>query len=189
MCTENASLRGCKEQDMNERTSKDVPISTWSQNTHGSCGNCLLFPRILDQLHYLLKVKVFWTVAHQTPLSMELSRQEYWSGFPFPSPGDLPDPGVKPGSAALQGDSLLPEPPGKPLITFGGEETDSPLMTSRLFNLVLLLTVTSWRTSGNRFSLCRFCWLPFLKAQLQNSAKHHFQMFSCEFIPPGRAIL
>ena len=102
---------------------------------------------------------------------MELSRQEYWSGFPFPSPGDLPDPGVKPGSAALQGDSLLPEPPGKPLITFGEEETNSPLMTSRLFNLVLLLTVTSWRTSGNRFSLCRFCWLPFLKAQLQNSGQ------------------
>ena len=45
---------------------------------------------------------------------MELSRQEYQSGFPFPSPGDLPDPGVEPRSAALQGDSLLSEPPGKP---------------------------------------------------------------------------
>ena len=79
---------------------------------------------------------------------MELSRQEYQSGFPFPSPGDLPDPGVEPRSAALQGDSLLSEPPGKPLVTFGGVETNSPSMTSHLFNLVLLLTVTSWRTSG-----------------------------------------
>jgi len=47
-----------------------------------------------------------WTVACQTPLSMELSRQEYWSGLPFPSPGDLPDPGIRPRSSALQADSL-----------------------------------------------------------------------------------
>ena len=50
-----------------------------------------------------------WTVAHQAPLSMEFSRQEYWSGLPFPSPGDLPDPGVKPRSPAFQVDSLLSE--------------------------------------------------------------------------------
>ena len=55
-----------------------------------------------------------WTVAHQTPLSMEFSRQEYWSGWPFPSPGDLPDPGIKPSYPTLQADSLLTEPPGKP---------------------------------------------------------------------------
>ena len=42
-----------------------------------------------------------WTVAHQAPLSMEFSRQEYWSGLPCPSPGDLPDPGIKPGSPSL----------------------------------------------------------------------------------------
>ena len=47
-------------------------------------------------------------------LSMEFSRQEYWSGLPFPSPGDLPDPGIEPGSPALQADSLLSELPGKP---------------------------------------------------------------------------
>ena len=46
------------------------------------------------------------------------SRQEYWSGLPFPSPGDLPDPGMKPGSFALEVDSLLSEPPGKPLCLF-----------------------------------------------------------------------
>ena len=56
-----------------------------------------------------------WTVAHQAPLSMEFSRQEYWSRLPFPSPGDLPDPRIELGSPALQADSLPSEPPGKPL--------------------------------------------------------------------------
>ena len=51
-----------------------------------------------------------WTVAHQALLSMEFSSQEYWSGLPFPSPGDLPDPGIKPWSSALQADCLLSEP-------------------------------------------------------------------------------
>ena len=48
-----------------------------------------------------------WTVAHQAPLSMEFSRQEYWSGLPFPFPGDLPDSGVEPASPTLQAESLL----------------------------------------------------------------------------------
>ena len=56
-----------------------------------------------------------WNVAYQAPQSMEFSRQEYWSGLPFPSPGDLPDPGIKPGSPALQADALPSEPPGKPV--------------------------------------------------------------------------
>ena len=47
-----------------------------------------------------------WTVAHQAPPSMEFSRQEYWSGLPFPSPRNLPDLGIKPGSPALQADAL-----------------------------------------------------------------------------------
>ena len=51
----------------------------------------------------------------EIPLSIELSRQEYWSGLPFPSPGDLPDPEIKPGSPTLQADSLASESPGKPL--------------------------------------------------------------------------
>ena len=55
-----------------------------------------------------------WTIVHQAPQSMEFSRQEYWSGLPFPSPGDLPDPGIKPTSPALQADALTSEPPGKP---------------------------------------------------------------------------
>ena len=55
-----------------------------------------------------------WTVAYQAPPSMGFSRQEYWSGLPFPSPGDLPDPGIEPGSPALEADTLISEPPGKP---------------------------------------------------------------------------
>ena len=54
-----------------------------------------------------------WAVAHQAPLSTEFSRQEYWSEVPFPAPGDLPDPGIEPGSPALQANSLLSELPGK----------------------------------------------------------------------------
>ena len=54
-----------------------------------------------------------WTIAYQTPPSMGFSRQEYWSGLPFPPPGDLPNPGIEPRSLALQVDALLSDPPGK----------------------------------------------------------------------------
>ena len=67
----------------------------------------------------LSRVRLFatpWTVAHQAPLSMGFSRQEYWSGLPFPSLGDLPDPGIEPRSPALQADALTSEPPGKPRV-------------------------------------------------------------------------
>ena len=72
-----------------------------------------------------VKVKLFsrvrlfatlWTVAHLAPPPMGFSRQEYWSGLPFPSPGDLPDPGIEPRSPSLQADTLTSEPPGKPII-------------------------------------------------------------------------
>ena len=56
-----------------------------------------------------------WPVACQTPLSIEFPRQEYWSGLPFPSPGDLLNPGIKPRSPALQADSFPFELPGKPV--------------------------------------------------------------------------
>ena len=56
-----------------------------------------------------------WTVARQAPRSMGFSRQEYWSGLPFPSPGDLPDPGIEP---ALASRFFTAEPPGKPYITY-----------------------------------------------------------------------
>ena len=55
-----------------------------------------------------------WPVAHQAPPSMGFSRHAYWSGLPFPPPGDLPDPGIEPASPALAGGFLTTEPPGKP---------------------------------------------------------------------------
>ena len=64
----------------------------------------------------LSRVRLFatpWTVAHQAPLSMGFSRQEYWSGLPFPSPGDLPNPRIELRSPALQTEALTSEPPGK----------------------------------------------------------------------------
>ena len=66
----------------------------------------------------LSRVRLFvtpWTVAHQAPLSMGFSRQEHWSGLPFPSPGGLPSPGIEPASPALAGGFFTSEPPGKPL--------------------------------------------------------------------------
>ena len=57
-------------------------------------------------------------VARQTPLSMLFSRQEYWSGLPFPSPEDLPDPGIEPASPALAGRFFITVPPGKPTFSF-----------------------------------------------------------------------
>ena len=65
----------------------------------------------------LSRVQLFvtpWTVAYQSPPSKGFSRQEYWSGLPFPSPGDLPNLGIEPRSPALQADALPSEPPGKP---------------------------------------------------------------------------
>ena len=63
----------------------------------------------------LSRIRLFatpWTVAHQAPPSMGFSRQEYWSGLPFPPPVDLPDPGIELRSPALQADALTSEPPG-----------------------------------------------------------------------------
>ena len=61
-----------------------------------------------------------WIIARQDPLFKEFSRKEYWRGLPFPSPGDLPDPGIKAGSPASQADSLPPEPPAKATKKFCG---------------------------------------------------------------------
>ena len=59
-----------------------------------------------------------WTVAYQASLSMGFSVQEDWSGLPFPPPGDLPDPGIEPGSPALRADALPSGPPGKPQLKY-----------------------------------------------------------------------
>ena len=76
-------------------------INQWSESEVKSLSRVWLFA-------------IPWTVVYQASLSMGFSRQEYWSGLPFPSPGDLPVPGMEPRSPALQADALPSEPPGKP---------------------------------------------------------------------------
>ena len=69
---------------------------------------------LLSRFSHVRLFETLWTVAHQAPLSMEFSKHEYWSGLPFPPPEDLPDPGIKPTSPALQADSLPPSHLGSP---------------------------------------------------------------------------
>ena len=83
-------------------------------------GGNSLQPVMLEKLYVKVKslscVRLFmtpWTVAYQAPPFMGFSRQGYWSGLPFPSPGDLPDPGITPGSPALWAGTLPSKPPGK----------------------------------------------------------------------------
>ena len=96
-----------------------VNVSIWKSLLWTGYNICLA-PSLTTEYEWLKslsRVRLFvtpWTVAHQAPLSMEFSRQEYWSELPFPSPGDLPDPGIKPMSPALQADALPSEPPWKP---------------------------------------------------------------------------
>ena len=131
---------GCKESHTTERLHfhfhlLHVNLTQTSQNNSMGRGKLL---KLLPPLHGLNQpagcsphmcmcvqslshVRLFatlWTVAHRAPLSMGSPRQEYWSGLPFPSPGDLPDPGIKPGSPPLQADSLPSESPGKPALHF-----------------------------------------------------------------------
>ena len=78
---------------------------------------CSLTKTMKVKVKSLSRVQLFatpWTVGHQALASMGFPRQEYWSGLPFPFPGDLPDPGIEPRSPALQADALTSEPPGKP---------------------------------------------------------------------------
>ena len=70
---------------------------------------------VRKKLKSLSGVRLFvtpWTAAYQASLSIGFSRQEYWSGLPLPSPGDLPNPGIEPGSPTLEADALTSEPPG-----------------------------------------------------------------------------
>ena len=73
--------------------------------------SCFSLIQLLSHVRLFARL---WTIAPQAPLSMGFSRQEYWSGWPFSSPGDLPHPGIEPRSPALQADSLLTELQGKP---------------------------------------------------------------------------
>ena len=121
------------------------------------CATKMINPLIVVQS--LSRVQLFatpWTVAHQPPPSMGFSRQEYWSGLPFPSPGDLPDPGIKPRSPTLQADALTSEPPGKPIFDKGGKN-----IQWRKDNLLNKWCWENWSTTCERMKLEHFL-TPFL---------------------------
>ena len=79
-------------------------------------------------------------IAYQASLSMGFSRQEYWSGLPFPSPGDLPDPGIEPRSPALEADALTSEPQGSPFSMC--KKINYSFFFFLLYNIVLVLPYT-----------------------------------------------
>ena len=82
-----------------------------------------------------------WTLAYHAPPSLWFSKQEYWSGLPFPSPGDLPDPGIEPRSHTLLADALLSEPLGKPYGILGSKFLVTKVS---LFSLSVQLFVIPW---------------------------------------------
>ena len=90
-------------------------VFTW-KHVMFTLANVLCIPQDrVNKVKLLSRVRLFatlWTVAHQAPQSMGFSRQEYWSGLPFPSAGDLPDPGIEPRSPTLQANALTSEPSG-----------------------------------------------------------------------------
>ena len=93
-----------------------MEILTWYAEYGMRGRNCKEISKDV-KVKLLSRVQLFatpWTVAYQAPLSMGFSRQEYWSGLPFPSPGDLPNTGIESGSSTSQADALPSEPPRKP---------------------------------------------------------------------------
>ena len=100
----------------------------------------------------LSRVRLFvapWTVAHQTPLPVGFPRQEYWSGVPLLTPGDLPNPGIKPVSPALVGKFFTTVPPGKPSLILTKANTPPPfssLIFSTLSSLSLSLLLLSYKS-------------------------------------------
>ena len=106
---------------------------------------------LLNEIKSLSRVRLFatpWTGAHQVPPSMGFSRQECWNGSPFPSPEDLPRPGIKPGSPALQADSLPSKPPRNPTgmstgTKFLGDSDIQPLSHSLIILPSLVTSILS----------------------------------------------
>ena len=101
-------------------------LETWSMLSHG-------FETEVKSLSRVWLFATPWIVAYHAPPSMGFSRQEYWSGLPFPSPGDLPDPGIEPESPAFQADALTSEPPGKPSHGFSSCYNKNTIATTEIY--------------------------------------------------------
>ena len=113
--------------------------SNWVRSYHsnwlvkaGACRPWLTLSHLCAQSQSCLALCDPWTIDLQVFLSMEFSRYEYWSGLPLPSPGDLLDPGIKPGSSVFQADSLLPKPPGKTISHLGAYKQSCPDPSPRI---------------------------------------------------------
>ena len=103
----------------------------------------------------LSRVRLFvtpWTIAYQAPPSLGFSRLEYWSGLPFPSPGDLPNPGIEPGSPTFQADALTSEPPGKSEALHKNHRAQGVQISSVQSLSHVRLFATSW-TAAHQASL------------------------------------
>ena len=131
-----------------------IPFRILSRGHHGSNRE--------ERAQPLSRVWLFatpWTVTHQPPLPLEFSRQEYWSGLPFPTPGDLPNPGIEPTSLAspeLAGKFFTTEPPGKPQL--GGMRRGHLLSPSSADVSLLMFKKTGPRT----WKRILFCFVLFL---------------------------
>ena len=133
-----------------------LPLLQWIFPTKESNRGLLHYRQILYHLSYkealraeLSCVQLFatpWTVARQAPLSMEFSREEYWSGLRCPPPGDLLDPGMEPRSPAVQADSLPSEPPGKPLLR---------LKMPKFTNFLLEISIRQGQSLSFLITLCK----------------------------------
>ena len=109
-------LMRVKEESERAGLQLNIKTTTTTNNNNNKLRSWHLAPieKKESKVKLLSHVRLFltqWTVAYQAPPSMGFSRQEYWSGLPFPSPGDLPDPVIKPRSPAMQADVLPSEPP------------------------------------------------------------------------------
>ena len=102
------TVHGIAESDMAER----LHFHFHFQGIYG-CVDNLNAAAVIQSLRHVQLFETPWTIACQAPLSIGFPRQGYWSGLPLPSPGNLPDPGIKPTSPALASGFFTTEPPGK----------------------------------------------------------------------------
>ena len=147
-------LPGLDKQALNSMVPADMTflwhlmvLSLLQHNSLTSWHGSVLVRTCLSELKSLSCVRLFatlWTVAYQVPLSMGFSRQEYWSGLPYPSPEDLPNPGIEPGSPSLQADALPPGPPGKSKVQCLSGHSFSAFLDGSSFKSVTKSSTWDW---------------------------------------------
>ena len=156
------------------RTGKGVFIPIPKKGNAKECSNYCTIALIshTSKVKLLSHVQLFatlWTVAYQAPPSMEFSRQEYWNGLPFPSPGDLPSPGIEPGSPTWWADALPFEPLGNPT----GYKVMLKILQARLQQYVNRelpdVQVGFRKGRGTRDQIANICWIIKKARELQKN--------------------